>query len=239
MIELQQCDVLLRLILAHVLCDFVFHPDAMSVKRDERNPYIHISHSLVHAVVSYLLAAQWEAWYVLPVIFVTHGSIDYLKTFLKKGICFFILDQFLHLFVIFLLWLAMSGQWCGIRALCASVFSNRALLIVLVGYLLVLKPSGIFLALFTQRWSVGGQVNDSLKNAGRWIGFLERTLIYVFILLGQWEAIGFLLAAKSIFRFGELNNSKEMKLTEYVLIGTFASFALAILIGLGVHYLLA
>lgn len=40
------------------------------------------------------------------------------------------------------------------------------------------------------------------------------------------------LAAKSIFRFGELSKSKEIKTTEYVLIGTLASFTIAILTGL-------
>ena len=40
-----------------------------------------------------------------------------------------------------------------------------------------------------------------------------------------------LLAAKSISRFGELSKAQEIKTTEYVLIGTLASFTIAILIG--------
>lgn len=39
------------------------------------------------------------------------------------------------------------------------------------------------------------------------------------------------MAAKSIFRFGELNKAKEIKITEYVLIGTLASFTIATVIG--------
>jgi hypothetical protein len=42
----------------------------------------------------------------------------------------------------------------------------------------------------------------------------------------------FLLAAKSIFRFGDLKKVKDRKLTEYVLIGTLLSFGIAILVGL-------
>ena len=34
--------------------------------------------------------------------------------------------------------------------------------------------------------------------------------------------------------YGELNKAQEIKTTEYVLIGTFASFTIAILIGFGV-----
>ena len=40
-----------------------------------------------------------------------------------------------------------------------------------------------------------------------------------------------LLAAKSVFRFGELNKAQDIKTTEYVLIGTLASFTVAILVG--------
>ena len=50
--------------------------------------------------------------------------------------------------------------------------------------------------------------------------------------MGQWQGVGFLLAAKSVFRFGDLNRSDDRKRTEYVLIGTLVSFGTAILAGL-------
>ena len=78
----------------------------------------------------------------------------------------------------------------------------------------------------------------SLKNAGKYIGMLERLFVFGFILAGQWSAIGLLIAAKSVFRFGDLNKGNNRKLTEYVLIGTLLSFGLAILTGLLYKYLL-
>jgi hypothetical protein len=60
----------------------------------------------------------------------------------------------------------------------------------------------------------------------------------VFVITGKWEAIGFLLAAKSVFRFGDLRKSKDRKLTEYILIGTLISFGISILTGLAVVWLL-
>ena len=77
-----------------------------------------------------------------------------------------------------------------------------------------------------------------LFNAGKYIGILERLFIFGFVIANFWEGIGFLLAAKSIFRFGDLNNAKERHLTEYVLIGTFLSFGSAILVGLIFNYVL-
>ena len=51
------------------------------------------------------------------------------------------------------------------------------------------------------------------------------------ILMGQFAGIGFLVATKTIFRFGDLTNSKDMKLTEYMMLGTLLSYAIALLVG--------
>lgn len=73
--------------------------------------------------------------------------------------------------------------------------------------------------------------NVGLAQAGAYIGYIERCLTLGFILLGQFSAIGFLVAAKTIFRFGDLTKSKDMKLTEYMLLGTLLSYAIAIFVG--------
>ena len=65
-----------------------------------------------------------------------------------------------------------------------------------------------------------------------YIGYLERIMIVSFILGGWMEGIGYLLAAKSVFRFGELRNNKELMHTEYILLGTFLSFTIAVVVGL-------
>ena len=80
---------------------------------------------------------------------------------------------------------------------------------ILTAYLLILKPTSLLLALFTRQWREPGMNSASLQNAGQWIGYLERCLILTFILVGFNEAIGFLLAAKSIFRFGELSKGNK------------------------------
>ena len=72
-------------------------------------------------------------------------------------------------------------------------------------------------------------------HAGQLIGILERWLILVFILIGHYEVIGFLIAAKSIIRFGEKDHDK----TEYFLAGTLLSIAIAVGCGLMVKSLIA
>ena len=98
----------------------------------------------------------------------------------------------------------------------------------------MLKPSSIFLNLLLKQWDIE---NQSLPNAGKWIGYLERILILTFVLTNNIEGIGFLLAAKSVFRFGDLNKANGIKVTEYILIGTLSSFTIAIITGFISDYL--
>jgi hypothetical protein len=88
------------------------------------------------------------------------------------------------------------------------------------------------------KWSLEENKTDvSLENAGKYIGILERLFVFGFIVLNQWSAIGFLITAKSVFRFSDLSRAKDRKLTEYILIGTLISFGLAILVGLLYQYI--
>ena len=92
--------------------------------------------------------------------------------------------------------------------------------------------------IFISKWTPEpvGQDSASLQSAGKYIGFFERLLVFIFIIINQWAAVGFLLAAKSIFRFGDLKEAKDRKLTEYVLIGTLLSFGTAIFMALLFRY---
>jgi hypothetical protein len=85
-----------------------------------------------------------------------------------------------------------------------------------------------------QQWSDQFESNDdgTLRGAGTYIGILERLFIIIAILTSNLSVIGFLLAAKSVFRFGDLSRSEDRKLTEYILIGTLLSFLIAILTGM-------
>jgi hypothetical protein len=65
---------------------------------------------------------------------------------------------------------------------------------------------------------------------GQYIGWLERILVMLLVLMEQPNGIGFLIAAKSILRFGEIKDASQRKVAEYIIIGTFLSFGWALLI---------
>ena len=102
--------------------------------------------------------------------------------------------------------------------------------------MLVLKPASILISVFIKRWIPSNNMqSQGMPFAGAWIGYIERVLILTFIITGNIEGVGFLLAAKSIFRFGDLNKAREIKITEYVLLGTLASFSIALLTGFAIN----
>jgi hypothetical protein len=103
--------------------------------------------------------------------------------------------------------------------------------------ILLTNPVSVAIKIFISKWTP--QTEDaeagSLQSAGKYIGILER--LFVFMISNEWQAIGFLLTAKSVFRFGDLKESKDRKLTEYILIGTLVSFGIAVFSGMIYQYL--
>jgi hypothetical protein len=75
-------------------------------------------------------------------------------------------------------------------------------------------------------------------DGGKQIGHLERFLIYLFVLAGQLEGVGFLVAAKSVFRFGELTNEKNRLEAEYITIGTLLSFSFGLAVSLVIRLII-
>lgn len=235
--------LLLRLLTAHLIADFALQPNWLNAGK-QRNahgrPLWLVTHSAVQAVMAWLLSGMWTCWMIPLVIFVTHLAIDYIKThFTTSGVVPFIIDQLAHIAVIVALWLGVQGSASQVYAWLAPHLANTSLWAIIIAYVIVLKPTSILVMLFTHRWSDAiKNESTSLPDAGKWIGYLERVLIVTFILVGHWEGVGFLLAAKSIFRYGSLSKAKEIKTTEYVLVGTFASFTIAILVGIAASMLI-
>ncbi len=233
--------ILVKLFCAHFCSDFVLQTDKIYKGKSiggYKGILYHVLHSLIHAGISYLFVAEWTNWVIPITIFLTHFIIDFVKyKYCKLGVGTFLADQAAHILIILLLWLALYCQDSNLYER-FTFMDTIAVWIVITAYLMVLKPSSILLSLFLKQWTPEPGQSCSLPKAGQWIGYLERALILTFILIGSLEGVGFLLAAKSVFRFGELNKAKEIKTTEYVLIGTMSSFAISILIGVAIRLLI-
>ncbi|WP_261865828.1 DUF3307 domain-containing protein [Pectobacterium carotovorum] len=70
--------------------------------------------------------------------------------------------------------------------------------------------------------------NFPSNQAGKWIGYTERTMIFFFFLSGQYTAIAAVVALKTAFRFNDLKDDNDSHRSEYIMIGTFVSFFITV-----------
>ncbi|MGB1042248.1 MAG: DUF3307 domain-containing protein [Tenacibaculum sp.] len=226
----------LKLLIAHFLGDFVFQPDKW-VKNKEKKKlkskklYLHIGTHL--ACLLFLTGFNTKYLYGISFIVVSHFFIDVTKLYIqqkKHKSLFFFLDQLAHLIVLILV-----SYWYSSFTISFDIFYTKKTLLLISCLLFVSFVSSIIIRVIISQWNPeqnSKEKDKSLAKAGKYIGMLERLLIFIFVSIGQWAGVGFLLAAKSVFRFGDLTASNDRKLTEYILIGTLLSFGLAILTGL-------
>lgn len=231
-------NILLKLFLAHLVGDFLLQPGKWVRAKEEKKlgAWQLYVHSFLHGLLVILFLWNLQYWKYAVLIFIIHFIIDSLKLILQNErnlrLLFFI-DQALHFIFIYVTWLWLEGKPFPV-----FIFQNKGFLLLLTGLVFLTNPVSFGVKIFISKWTPDpeGQDTASLQSAGKYIGFFERLLVFIFIIINQWAAVGFLLAAKSIFRFGDLKEAKDRKLTEYVLIGTLLSFGAAILMGLVFNY---
>jgi hypothetical protein len=232
--------LIIKLLIAHIIGDFVLQPDRwVEEKKDKRykSKYFYL-HGLVH-LISLLVLLEFNSSYYLAIVIIviSHLAIDLIKLSLDVKInsrLLFTLDQFLHLGIISIIVFAFYPYKIEFD----KIYSTESLLLFLA-ILKITFVSSIIMKIIMSKWTLEeDKSEDSLESAGKYIGILERLFVFAFILLNQWSAIGLLIAAKSVFRFGDLSRAKDRKLTEYILIGTLISFGLAISIGLSYQHII-
>jgi hypothetical protein len=232
--------VLLKLLIAHLTGDFLLQPGKWVKAKEAKKlgAWQLYVHSLLHGLLFLLLMWDINFWMWALLVAFVHLIIDSFKLLVQKNntkrVLFFI-DQLLHLISIYAIWLWYEGKYFSF-----SFLKNTNLLLLITLIIFLTKPVSFAVKIFISKWTpdtIAGDDAVSLQSAGQYIGILERLLVFVFMITNEWQAVGFLLAAKSVFRFGNLQEAKDRKLTEYILIGTLLSFGIAILTGMGYQYI--
>lgn len=226
--------ILIKLLLAHLIGDFFLQPQKWVKEKEKKklkSPKLYI-HILIHIGVTALLLWDLSLWPVILIIGVSHFIIDGLKlSFQKKKTkrLLFFVDQLFHVLVILGCYFFVVHNITKINF---NITEHHLLLITCLLFLTI--PVSIIMKTIFLKWDISELTknNQSLADAGKYIGILERILVFIFIIVNHWEAVGFLITAKSVFRFGDLKESKTRQLTEYILIGTLISFGIAIITGI-------
>lgn len=222
---------LLKLLLAHLLTDFVLQPGSWIKDRNIKHftsgkLYLH---GFVTATVAWILIG-WKYWLVALVILVTHTLIDTWKSYQKQNSIYFLADQLLHILVIAACWYVTFINWSSVQKGFGRLNNNSHFWLIATGCVFLTTPAGILIGQLTKNWRDQIPGSENLANAGKWIGIIERIIILIFVMQNQYSAIGLLIAAKGIIRFNE-KDRQEIK-TEYLVIGTLLSIGLAIVTGL-------
>ena len=254
-----EVSLLIRLLIAHIITDFLLQTEKGVIIKKQKllKSTSFWLHGLYTGIVTVFFMGNKFSWPVVALITCSHLLIDYCKIILNKKIdgakwkqrelWLFIADQLLHLLIIILAWLLLTEGFEKINIFLKGLFLNYRILLIAFGYLISIGPVTYLIKFLTFRWADDIiEPGNSLKDAGKWIGMLERTLVITLVLIGQFTAIGFLVTAKSILRlidkpeispeFKIQKSFSSRKHTEYVLIGTFLSFGSAILIGLFINW---
>ncbi|MGH2465282.1 MAG: DUF3307 domain-containing protein [Candidatus Limnocylindrales bacterium] len=108
----------------------------------------------------------------------------------------------------------------------ADLGAAITLVVVVLDLLIVNIRGGFFLVgiLLAPRGYASGSAPGP-ERVGATIGILERLVVCVLVLAGQAAAIGFVIAAKTLARFRQLD---DRHFAEYYLVGTLASITLAL-----------
>ena len=215
------------LLLAHLVADFIFQTTASCKSKAER--HWRSGHQYLHALIVFALAwlVCWDLrfWWGALAIGVAHLGIDMWKSYRADNVKWFALDRAMHLLVI----AGVAYAWTNCHDWSLPLGVELWHVAAAVALLICWKPANIFIKLTLKHYSVNMPAEkESGFNAGALIGTIERWLILLFVCLGRYEALGLLIAAKSIIRFSEKDTAK----TEYVLAGTLLSIFIAVLAGM-------
>ncbi len=226
--------LLLKLLLAHLAGDFLLQPDHWVTDKKQNkavSPYLYL-HIGIHALLLLVvLRFDFHYWLGMTVIIGSHYLIDLTKLCLQgkyRESYLFIVDQVMHLLVI--AGVAALYHPSGINP---EIVYQPKVILFLSCVVFVTYVTAVVMRMMMNYWKLEeDSSDDSLQHAGKYIGMIERLLVFIFVILNQWSAIGFLIAAKSILRFSDLSRAKDRKLTEYIIIGTLLSMAIAIATGM-------
>ncbi len=212
-------ETLAALVFAHALADFVLQTGWMVANK--RRPAAMLAH--IGVVLATAVAALGSVQPILLGLAAAHLAIDAVKSLSgRRGLAPFLLDQAAHLASLIAIAQLAPGLWS--TGLWASQTALPALMTLTAGLILAVRAGGFAVGFLMEPWASASP--QGLPNGGRMIGALERGLIFLLVMTGQAGGIGFLIAAKSVLRFGTISDDRAV--SEYVIIGTLASFAWAI-----------
>jgi len=244
-------EYFMLLLLGHILGDFYLQTKGIAKRKEKSVKWVFI-HGLCYfgaMIITTLPIISFEVVLVALIVSVLHQLIDIIKyiglsiivkkfkdTLVIERNLFFI-DQMLHILtLIFIMYIVIKKdiviRECNVVQEFINIFevSKVQILSWILAFLIIHKPANIaiekLLIVYKPKDKDGNVKMDN--KAGRFIGTIERSIMLIFLSIGQYSAIGLVLTAKSIARYDRI--SKERAFAEYYLLGTLISTLVVIIV---------
>lgn len=230
------------LLAAHLIADFSLQSADWAGKKTQKFRYL-AGHAFVYAfviaVVAFVCIPGNCVWTPFAIITLSHFLIDWIRVYVDKKyktpaahFSSFVLDQILHIAIIYgaVCTFGLNEQTrCWLTNLASTVPVEQILRYALI-FIIILDPASVFVKKLSI-YVAGGTNNSQKKDppVGSVIGKLERILTVILVLCNQIGSIGFVLTAKSLARYKQLN---DQNFAEKYLVGTLSSTAIAIIAAL-------
>ena len=230
------------LLAAHLIADFSLQPADWAEKKTQRFKYL-ARHAFVYAIVIaavVFLCIPWESARIpFVIIALQHFFIDWIRVYVDKKheapaahFSSFVIDQVLHIAIIYgsVRIFGLDEQTRNWLTDLALTFPVEQILRYSLIFIIILDPASVFvkkLSIYVTGGTSGG--HKKAPPVGSVIGKLERILTVILVLCNQIGAIGFVLTAKSLARYKQLD---DQSFAEKYLVGTLSSTTIAIIAAL-------
>ena len=228
------------LISVHLLADFLFQTSAYSEKKRKmlKSLLLHcFIYFIVFEIIFFILFQCEKAFILGLIISVLHFLINYTVNKLEKyfpkrrlQLLFFSLNQLIHIVMIVGMYyiLNLENLTNNLYTKLQTYEDFKIIVLYTFVFSIILDPASVFIRkLFTSiSPKTYPKTNLEELKAGNIIGKLERIIIAILLLNNQFGVMGFVLTAKSIARFKQMENKD---FAEKYLIGTLTSFLIALI----------
>lgn len=227
------------LIILHLLGDFYLQTakiakcknanidtDCKKCKKCKTNSKLNYKYVFIHTLLYalpfaslFLITSYTSAIKIFFIVLFSHGIIDSIACYINKKVkktIVFIIDQFLHISVLFFLY----------KTTVFDTFFEKHILKVNVVFIvfLLMVPCSIFInKLFEDLYPE--TKNKGIFDIGSIIGILERFLVIMFAYFENFAAIAIIITVKT---WARTNDLKEPEFRNKYLLGTLASLVLAL-----------
>lgn len=232
--------ILKLLLIGHMIGDFYVQTDKIAEMK-KNNLSILVMHGLCYSFVLFICAVipltrdQVAGLFVFSIFAgISHGIIDFYKIRIEKKlslkpsqeICLFFVDQILHVVILmagYSLTRFSSGAYIHILTRSYDTKLLQDIIKMAAGVLICGNPASILIRLVFSALTKERDAEN--PKVGSYIGILEREIIFLLGMIGQYSTIGFVLTAKSVARFKRL---EDQAFSEKYLVGTLLSAFIAI-----------